>query len=69
MNRANTGPDISRADYFWAMMAAQRGFSIEEVSAKLAQISSKADENGEGYCRLTAENAAQAADRGNRSRA
>ena len=70
MNHGNTGPDISRADYFWAMMAAQRGFGAEVIAAKLMNLSKKALENGERYCRLTAENAATAAERGRqRSRA
>lgn len=59
-NHANTGPDISRADFMWALMAAQRGHSIDEIAAKLAELSSKADENGERYARITAENAVTA---------
>jgi len=26
------GPDISRADFFWAMLAIQRGWTIEETA-------------------------------------
>jgi hypothetical protein len=62
-------PDISRADFFWAMMAAQRGHSINEIAARLMEVSSKAKENGEQYARLTAENAAAATERQRRSRA
>lgn len=60
LNHARTAPDISRADYFWCLMAAQRGWGIEEIAARLLEISSKASENGEAYARLTAENATAA---------
>ena len=63
MNNGNTGPDISRADYFWAMMAAQRGFGTNEIAAELMNLSKKAQKNGERYCRVTAENAAAADER------
>lgn len=62
-------PDISRADFFWAMMSAQRGHSIEEIASRLMELSSKAKENGEHYARLTAENAMAATERQRRSRA
>jgi RepB DNA-primase from phage plasmid len=65
-NHGNTGPDISRADYFWCLMSAQRGFGIEDIAARLMELSSKARENGEHYARLTAENATAAAERGRR---
>jgi hypothetical protein len=65
-NHGNTGPDISRADYFWALMSAQRGFGVEEITARLMELSPKARENGEHYARLTAENATAAASRGRR---
>ena len=60
-NQGNTGPDISRADFLWAMMAAQRGRSIDAIAERLMQVSSKARENGELYARRTAANAAEAA--------
>jgi predicted flavoprotein YhiN len=70
MNNGKTGPDISRADYFWCLMAAQRGHPIEEIAARLMQVSSKAKENGEQCARVTAENATVSANRGrNRSKA
>jgi hypothetical protein len=70
MNHGKTGPDISRADYFFALMAAQRNHSIEDIAAKLMEVSAKAKENGEQYARLTAENAMAACERGRqRSRA
>ena len=50
------------------MMAAQRGHSIEDVAARLLEVSSKAQENArrhdEGYALVTAQNAAAAAERG-----
>jgi hypothetical protein len=61
VNHSKTGPDISRADYFWCLMAAQRQHSIEEIAAKLMELSTKAQENREQYARLTAENATAAA--------
>jgi hypothetical protein len=60
LNHSQTGPDISRADFFWSMMAAQRGFSIDAIAGRLMELSSKAKENGELYARLTATNATAA---------
>ena len=62
-------PDISRADFFWAMMACQRGWDTSEVASRLMELSSKAKENGQRYAEITAENAAAACDRQRRSRA
>ncbi len=67
-NQSQTGPDISRADYFFAMLSAQRGHSIEDIAARLMDLSSKAKENGERYVRITAENATAATERQRRSR-
>jgi hypothetical protein len=64
MNHGKTGPDISRADFMWALMAAQRGRGIEEIAERLMQLSTKARENGEQYARITAENATAAAAKG-----
>jgi hypothetical protein len=64
------GPDRSRADYFWCMLAAQRGWSIEETAAELLKVSQKAQERArsgdDGYALVTAENAAADAMRGRR---
>jgi hypothetical protein len=38
------GPDRGMADFFWCMMAAQRGWSIEETASKLLEVSAKAQE-------------------------
>jgi hypothetical protein len=56
------------ADLFWFMMAAQRGWSIEETANKLLEVSAKAQDRArlydEGYALITAQNAAPAAERG-----
>ncbi len=59
LNHAGTAVDVSRADYFWCLMSAQRNHSIE-IATRLMDLSTKAKENGEAYARLTAENAAAA---------
>ena len=68
-NRDKTGPDVSRADFTWCMTAITWGWSIEETAANLLEISTKARENGERYALMTAQNAAAAVERRNRSRA
>ena len=66
--REGDGPDRSIADFFWCMMAIQRGWSIEETADKLLEVSPKAQERArlrdEGYALITAQNAAAAATRG-----
>jgi hypothetical protein len=64
MNNSGTAPDVSRADFFYAMLSSQRGHSIEEIAARLMELSTKARENGERYARLTAENGTAACERG-----
>jgi hypothetical protein len=32
------GPYLSIADFFWCMMAAQRGWGIEETASKLLEV-------------------------------
>jgi hypothetical protein len=67
-NREGTGPDRSMADFFWCMMAVQRGWSIEETAHKLVEVSERAQERvrlkDAGYALVTAENAAVAAAKG-----
>jgi hypothetical protein len=67
-SREGDGPDRSMADFFWCMMAAQRGWSIEETASELLKVSGKAQERArlhdEGYALITAQNAAAAAERG-----
>jgi hypothetical protein len=57
MKHGEHKPDISRADFFYCMLCAQRGWSIEETAGRLMEISTKAKENGPHYARFTAENA------------
>jgi hypothetical protein len=52
-------PDISRADFTWAMTAIDWGWSIDETAKKLLQESGKARENGERYAVQTATRAAE----------
>ena len=68
LNHGKSSPDISRADFFWCLMAAQRGWGEEEIAARLMELSGKARENGEAYARLTAQNATAACARQLRSR-
>jgi hypothetical protein len=62
-NNAKDGPDMSRADFTWALMAVRRGQTVEDTAARLAELSSKARQNGEGYALRTAQNAAAAVER------
>jgi len=54
------GPDRSLADWTFALLAVDWGFSIEATSEKLLEVSSKAREKGRDYAMLTARNAAAA---------
>jgi hypothetical protein len=60
-NREGTGPDRSRADYWWCYLAAQRKWSIEDTEAKLLEVSERASERmrqgDPGYVRETVLNA------------
>lgn len=64
------GPSRSHADFFFCKLAAQRGWSIEETERKLLEVSEKARERArcgdDGYARVTAQNAAAAAEEGRR---
>jgi hypothetical protein len=59
-NSAGTGPDVSRADYTFCLIAIDWGRSVEDVEARLMEESSKAWENGETYAARTAAAAATA---------
>jgi hypothetical protein len=59
----NTGPDISRADFFWALMCAPRGWNVDEITVHLKELSSKSRTDGDGYALRTAKKAADAHDR------
>jgi hypothetical protein len=56
----NTGPDISRADFTWCMIAVDWGWNIEETADRLMAESSKARQNGQRYALRTAQRAATA---------
>jgi hypothetical protein len=68
MNAEATGPSRSHADFWWCKLAAQRGFTVEEIAAELPSVSEKARERivnrDPGYVTKTAENGAAAAARG-----
>jgi hypothetical protein len=53
-------PDISKADFTFAVIAIDWGHSPDETAARLMQESSKARENGPAYAETTARNAAAA---------
>jgi hypothetical protein len=55
--------DVSRADFAFALIALDWGWSVEEVTARLLQESTKALANGEAYALRTAQNAAAALER------
>ena len=57
--RDGNGSDISRADFTWCMIAADWGWTVEEVAARLMELSRKAQENGQAYAVRTAQNAAE----------
>jgi hypothetical protein len=57
MNHAKTGPDVSRADFLFCRVSAQWGWSAEDIAAKLMELSSKAQEEGDRYAERTAKKA------------
>jgi hypothetical protein len=61
-----SGPDRSDADFFWCKIAAQRHWTVEEITQKLLEGSEKARGGDKGYARVTAQNAATAAQDGRR---
>jgi hypothetical protein len=63
LNSDKTGPDISRADFTFCMIAADWGWSVNETAERLMQESPKAQEreNGEAYAARTARAGAAAA--------
>jgi len=67
-NQDGTGPDRCMAGFFWCILAAQRGWTIEETAHKLVEVSAMAQEGvrlkDQGYALVTAENGAAAAERG-----
>jgi hypothetical protein len=59
--KADGQPDRSKADYWWCKYAVERGWSVDEIAAKLLEVSERAKERVKkrdfGYCRIVAENA------------
>lgn len=66
-NHGGSGPDVSRADFTFALIAADWGWSIEDVATRLCEESVKAQENGPRYAMTTAVKAAEASARRNGS--
>ena len=62
-NRAGSGPDRSRADYVWCMIAISWGHGLDDTAARLLQESAKAREEGKSYATQTARQAAGAVER------
>ena len=65
-NRDGTGPDRSRADYWWCFLAIAWGHGVNETAERLLEESSKArlmEDRSKGYAAMTAENAAAAVER------
>lgn len=56
---SGTGPDISRADWQFALIAAARRFSAGEIAAELMKCSEKARREGPRYAERTARRAAE----------
>jgi hypothetical protein len=44
LRRDGSGRDRSKADAFWAKRAAQRGYSVEDIAARLSKVSERARE-------------------------
>lgn len=63
MNSEESGPDISRADYTFCMIAISWGWTADEAADRLMEESAKAQKNGKSYAELTARNAALAVQR------
>jgi hypothetical protein len=59
--KADGTPDRSKADYFYCKYGDERGFTVDEMAAKLPEVSEHAKERiAKGdvkYCRIVAENA------------
>jgi hypothetical protein len=58
-----SGPDRSRADFTWCLIAIDWGWNIDATANRLIELSAKANEKAPDCARLTARNAATAADR------
>src|SRR3954470_13945413 len=58
----------SIADFTWCLIAADWGFSVEEIAARLLEESAKARDNGRAYALQTATRASDAAARNDAER-
>jgi hypothetical protein len=58
LNRDGSGPDRSRADFIWSMIAISWGHSRDATAARLMIESEKARSEGRAYADYTARNAA-----------
>jgi DNA primase RepB-like protein len=58
LNHGGDAPDVSRADFTFALIAIDWGHPAEQVAARLMEYSTKARENGQRYADLTARKAA-----------
>jgi hypothetical protein len=56
----NTGPDISRADFTWCLIALDWGWGVDETADRLMGESGKARQNGLRYALRTVQRAAAA---------
>ena len=54
LNHDQTRPDISAVDFLWCKIASQFGWGVDEIAARLMEISAKAQENGKRYAVRTA---------------
>lgn len=59
MRHGEDRPDISRADFLYARISSEWGWTKEEIADRLMVVSPKAKENGYHYALLTATNAEQ----------
>ncbi|MBV8478020.1 MAG: hypothetical protein JOZ36_15260 [Acidobacteria bacterium] len=62
-NRGGSGPDRSRADYWFCFLAIQWGHGENDAAERLMQESTKAREKGKSYAAQTAHQAATAVER------
>ncbi len=60
LNHAGAAPGVSRADFTWCLTAYDWHWPVESIAERLMLVSTKAQQNGERYALLTAENAATA---------
>jgi RepB DNA-primase from phage plasmid len=63
LNSEGTGPDTSRADFVFCMIAITWGWTVDDAADRLMEESAKAHANGKAYAELTARNAALAVER------